>query len=237
VTTRIVLVHGTMDRSSSFAKLRPHLGGFEVVAYDRRGYGHARHLAAASLDDHIGDLLEQIGDQPAVVVGHSLGGNLALAAATIRPDLVRSVGAWEAPLAWLPWWPEGSAGTRAVAEGLAPADAGELFMRGVAGDDVWERLPEATRQARREEGAAMLIDVRGVRAGPPFVADAVRVPVVAGCGGDSKPYHRKSAEWLAGNLADAELFEIAGARHGAHASHPAEFAAFVRRTVDRANAR
>jgi pimeloyl-ACP methyl ester carboxylesterase len=65
----------------------------------------------------------------------------------------------------------------------------------------------------------------------------VKVPVLAGRGGDSKPYHRRAAEWLVEHVDGAELFEIAGARHTAHTSHPAEFAGFVRSTVERAQRR
>ncbi|HZN14894.1 MAG TPA: alpha/beta hydrolase [Acidimicrobiales bacterium] len=234
MTDRVVLVHGTMDRASSFAKVVGHLRDLDVITYDRRGYGNQRHRPPVALEDHIDELLSYIGDEPAVVVGHSIGGDFALAAACRRPDLVRAIGAWEAPLAWLPWWPEQSAGTRAVAPGLDPGAAAELFMRGVAGDETWERLPAATQAMRRQEGTAMLIDVRGIRAAAPFDAALVKAPVVTGRGGASKPYHRRSAEWLVDNVADAELFDIAGASHGAHASHPQEFAAFVRRVVARA---
>jgi pimeloyl-ACP methyl ester carboxylesterase len=232
--TRVILIHGTMDRASGFAKVLTHLGAVDVVTYDRRGYGHARDRQPASLDDHVVDLLDQLGEERAVLVGHSLGGDLALAAAARRPDLVQAVGAWEAPLPWLPWWPEQSAGIQAVTRGLAPADAAELFMRGVVGDEIWEALPEPTKAARRAEGPAMLVDVQAVRARPPFDATAVEAPVLAGRGGRSKSYHRRSAEWLVDNLRDAELFEIAGATHGAHKSHPADFAAFVLGTVARA---
>ncbi len=46
VTTRVILVHGTMDRASSFARLLPHLTDLDVVTYDRRGYGRARRSAS-----------------------------------------------------------------------------------------------------------------------------------------------------------------------------------------------
>jgi pimeloyl-ACP methyl ester carboxylesterase len=234
---RVVLVHGTMDRASTFARCKAHLRDLDVHAYDRCGYGSASDKPACSIDGHIDDLLGQIGDAPAVVVGHSIGGDVALAAAERRPDLVLAVGAWEPPLAWLPWWPEQSAGTQAVSRGLAPADAAELFMRGVAGDQTWERLPEATKAARRAEGPAMLADVESIQIEAPFDPAAVSAPVVVGRGGASKDYHRRSAEWIVDHVPDAELFEIPGARHGAHASHPAEFAAFIRRTTDRATSR
>ena len=231
---RVVLVHGTMDRAASFAKVLPHLRDCDVVTYDRRGYGHARAEPPTSLDDHVDDLEERLDGLPSVIIGHSIGADIALAVAARQPELVTAVGAWEAPLAWLPWWPDDSAGSRAAADGVEAGVAAEIFMRGVVGDDVWDRLPEATKQARRDEGVAMLVDIAGIRDDAPFDAARVTVPVVAGRGGDSKPYHRRSAEWLVGQLSNAELFEIPGARHGAHASHPAEFAAFVRRTIERA---
>ena len=232
---RLVLVHGTMDRAASFGKVLPHLRDHDVVTYDRRGYGHASGEPPTSLCDHVDDLEKRLDGLPSVIIGHSIGGDIALAVAARHPELVAAVGAWEAPLAWLPWWPHDSVGSRAVAEGIDAGAAAELFMRGMVGDHVWDRLPEATKQARRQEGVAMLIDVAGIRDEAPFDAARVLVPVVAGRGGDSKPYHRRSAEWLVEQLADAELFDIPGARHGAHASHPAEFAAFVRRTIERAH--
>src|SRR6202008_3024886 len=75
-TVRIVLVHGTMDRASSFAKVRRHLDDLDVVTYDRRGYGRARDNKPTSLEDHIEDLEAHL-DGPTVIVGHSLGGDLA----------------------------------------------------------------------------------------------------------------------------------------------------------------
>ncbi len=40
--------------------------------------------------------------------------------------------------------------------------------------------------------------------------------------------------WLVEHTPGAELFEIAGAGHGAHLTHPDAFAAFVRAAVARA---
>jgi pimeloyl-ACP methyl ester carboxylesterase len=82
----------------------------------------------------------------------------------------------------------------------------------------------------------MMVDVGAATAGPLFDAERVTVPVVAGRGGSSKPYHRRSAEWLVEHIAGAELYEIPGATHGAHKSHPVEFAAFVCRAVERGEA-
>jgi len=100
----VVLVHGTMDRSTSFHAVMGLLSDCSVLSYDRRGYARSRFAEppATSLADHVDDLLELIDGRAAVVVGHSYGGDVALAAAERRPDLVRAVGAFESPMPWIP---------------------------------------------------------------------------------------------------------------------------------------
>jgi pimeloyl-ACP methyl ester carboxylesterase len=116
----------------------------------------------------------------------------------------------------------------------SPGDAAEAFMRRIVGDRVWERLPPSTREKRRSEGVALVADLVSIRTSAPFEPSEVMAPVVVGCGSESAPHHREGARRLAAAVAGAELVEIQGAAHGAHRSHPAGFAAFVRRAVDRA---
>lgn len=231
-----VLVHGTLDRGSSFARLRRELADLHVIAYDRRGYGRSASIGAAepSLDPHVDDLLAIIDERPAVVVGHSLGGDVALAAAVRRPDVVRAVACWEAPMPWMAFWPSGTAGGLAAeAAAAGPAAAAEAFFRKVVGDDTWEQLPEHTKDERRSEGSAVLSDLAAVRETAPFDLAAVSVPVVVGYGTSSRPQHVEGSPLLADALPDAELFVIDGATHGAHISRAADFAVFVRRAVAR----
>ncbi len=60
-------------------------------------------------EDHVVDLVSLIEDEshaaPVVVVGHSLGGTIALAAASRAADRVSGLVVHEAPLPWLDWWP------------------------------------------------------------------------------------------------------------------------------------
>ena len=59
--------------------LQPHC---RVLRYDRRGYGRSwPHPGPFTVNDQVDDLEELLADRPAVVVGHSYGGNVALAAA------------------------------------------------------------------------------------------------------------------------------------------------------------
>jgi pimeloyl-ACP methyl ester carboxylesterase len=241
----VVLVHGTMDRSASFHRVMGALADCAVLAYDRRGYARSRFAtpAATSVADHVDDLLALLDGRAAVVVGHSYGGDVALAAAQRRPDLVRSVAAFEAPMPWLPEWPNDTAGGEALRSALADDDgsghaAVEAFMRRMLGAEAWEMLPPRAKNDRRGEGPALISDMRSLRGGPaPLDPALVQVPVVVGYGSRSRAHQVDNAKRLVGLLPHAELWCIDGAQHGAHSSHPEEFAAFVRRAVDLAAAR
>jgi pimeloyl-ACP methyl ester carboxylesterase len=234
----VVLIHGSMDRSSSFAKVVRRLGDLRVLRYDRRGYARSLQVGGPyDLASHADDLIGLLAGRPATLVGHSLGGDIALVAATRRPDLVLAVAAFESPMSWEPWWPVLTAGSVAVASattgGASPADAAEVFLRRMIGDRLWERLPAATRHERRAEGSCLVGELADLRRGVPYDLDVLRalgIPVVVGYGTESAVHHRRAAVELA-ERAGGEVVVIPGAGHGAHASHPDEFAALVRRAV------
>jgi pimeloyl-ACP methyl ester carboxylesterase len=226
----VVLVHGTLDRATSFARVRRHLADLDTVAYDRRGYASRVGEPTGTLDDHVDDLLAVLDGRPAVVAGHSYGADVALAAAVRRPDLVVGMVSYEAPMPWQPWWPDHTAGSAAVHAAGSEA-AAEAFMRRMIGDERWERLPNRTKAARRAEGGAVVAELRSIRDRAPFDLTDVHVPVVVGVGTASAPHQRAAAPIVAELLPHATLVEIEGAGHGAHLSHPAEFAALVRRAL------
>ncbi len=231
----VVLVHGSMDRSTSFSKVVRRLSDLHTVVYDRRGY-------AASLDvgppftaaQQLDDLLFVMQERAGVVVGHSYGGNVALAAAQSRPDLVRAVGVFEAPMPWTGWWPQTSGGYSVVKQSRAdddPADISERFMRRMIGDERWERLPPATRDSRRAEGAALVGEIVDLATNAPYEPEEIMAPVVTARGQHGADHHRRSTEELFSTLPDPTMVTISEAGHGAHTTHPDEFAAFVRLVV------
>lgn len=94
----VVLVHGLTDAGITWPDLVRHWGGtWRILAVDLRGHGASPRFTEAELaDTHavmVTDLVEYLGTlgAPAIVVGHSLGGNLAIHAALARPDLVRAL--------------------------------------------------------------------------------------------------------------------------------------------------
>lgn len=227
----LVMVHGAMDRATSFTRLMARLPDWTIVAYDRRGYGHSMHLGPPeTFRSQIDDLIEVLGGRPAVAFGHSLGGDIVLATAAVSPGLITSAVAWEPPQPWMPWWPADSASRGAGSE-LAPEDRAEWFMRRMVGDRIWERLPSATRLQRRAEGHTLEAELRMLSGEAVFDPSRVRIPVIIGRGGQSRVHHRRAARELALSLPRGQLAEIAGANHGAHLSHPGEVAELMLRVA------
>ncbi|QXC62079.1 alpha/beta hydrolase [Aquihabitans sp. G128] len=222
----VVVVHGGMDRASSFGRVVRHLPGIEVVRYDRRGYGRSVEAGPTDLDGHVADLLAIVGDRPTVVFGHSVGGVIALVAAERRPDAIRAVLAYEAPTPWAPWWPSRH---RDPEQGLGdPADEAERFMRRMVGDRIWDRLPARTRADRRAEGGALRADLASLDLdAPPVDLPSFPVPLVSAAGTASSWWHRRGSEELAAAVPTGTFVSVEGADHGVHLGQPARTADLV----------
>lgn len=94
----VVLVHGFGGSTWSWRDTLPALeaAGYRTVALDLRGFG----LSEKTLDgDHshrgqaevVGQVMDSLDIGRAVVVGHSMGGDVAVRLAQARPDLVRGL--------------------------------------------------------------------------------------------------------------------------------------------------
>lgn len=221
----VVVIHGTMDRAAGMLRLSRKLDDrFRVLRYDRRGYGRSNpHDGPFGMDGQVHDLVALLHGRRAVLVGHSYGGNVALATAARHPELVAGVALYETPMSWEPWWPGTTAGSVAVASRSSTEDAAELFMRRLVGDERWEALPERTRATRRAEGAALVGELGDLKANRPWVAAEVTLPVAVGRGGRGRPHHLEGMSRMAAELPDAVLVTLADCRHDAPTSHPAEF--------------
>jgi pimeloyl-ACP methyl ester carboxylesterase len=231
-----VLVHGSMDRATSFTRLMARLRDWTVLAYDRRGYaGSSSTGPAVDFDEQVADLIEVLGGEPAVAFGHSFGGDVVLAAAACHPELIPAAVVWEPPQPWLEWWPNTSDSPDETPwQDLGSDERAERFMRRMLGDRVWERLPAATRAQRRAEGDTLQAEIESISQGTAFDASTVRIPVIVGRGGRSWTHQRRAARELATALPAGELVEVADAGHGAHLTHPGEVASLMQRVAERA---
>ncbi len=226
--TEIVLVHGAMDRAKSFRRVVEHLADLRVIDYDRRGYGESFPGAPpASLEQHVDDLLEVMGERPATVVAHSFGCVVVVSAAIAHPDRFQGLGLWEPQVPWMEFWP------RSVRRGLeamaAESDTDALAERvyaSMVGKEAWLRLPEELKVRRRAEGVAFQSDVvSGLT--EPFRWEDLKVRSLFGVGLQTWPFAQEAATKLAESQG-ADVFTIADAGHTAHVSNPEEFAEFVR---------
>lgn len=218
----IALVHGAMDRSAGLLKLSRRLDHeFRVLRYDRRGYGRSNpHPGPFTMPHQVDDLLALVGERPVVIVGHSYGGNVALATAAQRPDLVRGVVVYESPLSWFPWWPKVTASSAAIEAAHDTEHAAEVFMRRLIGDARWDALPERTRVTRRAEGAALVNELADLRANSPWRAEQVTVPVWAGVGEHASVHQQRGMRELGELLPDCTVVQLPGCHHMANATHP-----------------
>jgi pimeloyl-ACP methyl ester carboxylesterase len=235
----VALVHGSLDRSAGLLKLSRRLDDrCRVLRYDRRGYGRSSpHAGPFGIEAQVADLAAVLDGRPAVVFGHSYGGNVALGLADRHPALVEAVGVYETPLSWLDWWPTDSAGGSAARSGGDPAEAAERFMRRMVGDDKWLRLPARTREARRTEGVTMVAELADLHRGPAWDPDRIGVPAVAMRGAAGHEHHRRSTDHLGAVLADCPVVTIEGARHFGPSTHPDAVAAVLVELVSRAASR
>lgn len=91
----LVLVHGYMGSRLDFLDVRTALAERRrVLLFDQRGHGEstwAGPYTVARLMRDLEDLLEALGEGPVDLLGHSMGGMVALRLAVARPARIRSL--------------------------------------------------------------------------------------------------------------------------------------------------
>jgi pimeloyl-ACP methyl ester carboxylesterase len=122
----VVMVHGFLDLAWAWAPLAERLAStYRVIAPDWRGHGDSDWIGAGGyyhFMDYVADLddvVAQVSTEPVAVVGHSMGGSLALYWAGVRPARCRRI---------------------ASREGLGPPELpGALPARTAAWIEAWKR--------------------------------------------------------------------------------------------------
>ncbi|MCB8962886.1 MAG: alpha/beta hydrolase [Ardenticatenales bacterium] len=100
-----LLLHGTTGRSDSFATFTPLLAAqHQVYLPDLRGHGRSGHVAGGyRVLDFAADIeqfIREVVGEPCFVLGHSLGGLVALALGSMAPRWINGLVIEDAPL-WL----------------------------------------------------------------------------------------------------------------------------------------
>jgi len=86
----LVCLHGVTAHGPHFRRLAEErlAARYRVLAPDLRGHGRSGWEPPWTIEAHLDDLVETLGERSAIWVGHSFGGRLVLELATRRPELV-----------------------------------------------------------------------------------------------------------------------------------------------------
>jgi pimeloyl-ACP methyl ester carboxylesterase len=243
----VVLVHGSLDDHRVWDRLVPRLAAsHRVVTYDRRGHGDStcppgQGRIGEDVDDLAG-VIEAVGGNRPLVVGHSYGSSTTLLLGAHHPELSSGLLVHEPPLFTLL---ADDPATRALA-----AEAAEHMRRAAAlitngdvaagvqhfvdnaafGPGTWEGLftPEIRRTciANADTWLDQSRDPDRLAVRPELLADYPN-PIVVSHGGASLPTYGPVATIVAEALPRARRHVIQGAGHAPHLSHPADFAELV----------
>ena len=91
----VLALHGWLDNAASFTRLGPRLSGCRMVAIDQRGHGLTDHLNRPyhiwdGVPDVIG-VLDALGWDQAILLGHSMGAAVATLVGSAYPDRIREL--------------------------------------------------------------------------------------------------------------------------------------------------
>jgi pimeloyl-ACP methyl ester carboxylesterase len=230
----ILCIHGTGSSTELWRRPAEGLARHgRTVVYDRRGFGRSERPEPFVTDVHqhaddAAALIEALGLAPAIVIGRSQGGEIAVDLALRYPDRVRALallegGGMSLSEEFARWSKEVLAPVFAVGEDDV-SQVGETFIRGVLGDDVWGSLPDEVRQVFVANSPAILSEEKGAQL---EVTEAqlgtIDRPVLVVGARDSGPAFADVVERTARAIPTARLEWVDGS-HLIDAAHPAVLA-------------
>jgi esterase len=194
-----------------------------VIAYDRRGCTRSERpetyecTTVAEQADDAAALLDALVDAPAVVIGRSYGGAVAVDLALRYPNHVRALVLLEGDALGLS--PPGLEWTTAIADRLHEVAAQdginavyEALMSELLGENAWASFPDEVRRILTHNGPALLAEIRYVDEGMPDAAAFATIdkPALLVAASESPPEQREMTEAMAGALPNARTALVAG---------------------------
>ena len=233
--TPILGIHGAGSSAVFWENAAEKLADLgRVITYDRRGSNRSDLPAGyekTSVQEHADDaltLLRVLDAEPAIMIGRSYGGTIAIDVALRAPDYVLGVAALEAgPMGLDPDYDAWFDALRATAETAPTGRVGEAVMREIFG--AWEELPDTWREIFTANGAALLAELRGGERTDTNALQGLRVPTLVVTAEDSPPTVRDASEALGRAIPQAHAVRVSGG----HAIDPAgdEVLDFVRQVI------
>jgi esterase len=231
----VVLLHGLFGAAQNWATVQKRLASAErrVIALDLRnhgGSGHDAQMDYSTMAADVAETLRALDAFPAAILGHSMGGKVAMLLALQQPDAVRRlVVADIAPVSYPPR-------LRDTVEALQAVPLRHGLMRREADAALAKAEPEATVRAFLLQNLRFEHDPPAWRIGLDEIAAATPAleafPEVSGRypgptlfvnGGASEFVKSEYLTRIRGLFPAARFATIPGAGHWLHAERPVEF--------------
>jgi pimeloyl-ACP methyl ester carboxylesterase len=240
----ILCIHGAGSTALMWAEAVEELARLgRVIAYDRRGCTRSErpepyeHTSVAEQADDAAALLNALAAVPAVVIGRSYGGAVAIDLAHGFPDRVRALVLLEGDALGLS--PAGLEWTRAIRDRLREVAAQdgvdavyEAVIGEVLGEGAWDSFPAEVQRVLTQNGPAILAELEYVDEPMPDAAAFATIdkPTLLVAASESPPEQRDMTEAMAGVLPNARTELVAGG----HLIDPAAPAvlAFIEEALD-----
>jgi pimeloyl-ACP methyl ester carboxylesterase len=233
--TPLVFLHGVGGGHHAWDRQLPWFAerGFAAHAWDQPGYGESALVEPYDLEQvsaALKRLIEALGEGPVVLVGHSMGGFIALESYARHPEVIKALVLCFTSAAF--GGASGDFAKQFVAERLAPLDAGKSMaemaaklmpaMAGTKSDPAGlalaQRVMARIAPATYRKAVALLttFDRRAL-------LPTIKVPTLLVAGSDDRTAPASVMERMAAKIPGAEYVLLEGCGHLGPVDQPDEF--------------
>jgi esterase len=234
----LVLLHGLFGAARNFGAVQRQLArGYRAIALDLRNHGASQHdcdMRYTTMASDVLQTLDRLGALPATLLGHSMGGKVAMQAALIQSDAVaRLIVADIAPVGYPPHYRAIAAAMKSLRlyPGITRTQADATLVEAVPDADVrgflLQNLQLGTAPAWRiglDEIIAALPAIEGWEASADAHYAGATLFLAGAMSGHIRSEHRPVIRSLFPN---ARFVTLKSAGHWLHVDNPSGFVAVV----------
>lgn len=238
----IVILHGLFGSSDNWLSIAKALSeSHKVYAVDQRNHGQSPHDEIFNYEimaDDLKDFLEQHQIKKPIILGHSMGGKVAMQFAVDNPDMLEQLIIVDiAPKSYPVHHDE-------ILEGLESLNLSEIKSRGEADQLLTEYVPEiGTRQfllkniGRNSEGLFWKINLAVIRGNIGIIGHSLAEntifdkPTMFINGRNSNYIKESDGSLIYQHFPNAKLNTINNSGHWVHAEQPTEFLRLVKEFI------